>query len=564
MRIIAGIRHRFLCHRSVLCILFMLAVLPVVRPCVAQGASQEMNRVMQERSRVENNLRDLKKQLSEYQLKLSKTTKDEASSIKALNNIRSQILVYERLIRENQSYLNTLDRQIESLGKELDVNRQNYGRVSSDFSKLAVAAYKRGGNRDAETVLSSGSMNEVLVRARYMGFMSKSVRYKVNDLQQTAEQIQSTQANLQESYRQKEAAMKVQQAQLSDFASKKKEKETVLNTIKQDKTTYTSKITEVRRKQRELQSRIESLIMAQQVIIQKEQERARLAALARQRARQARLAETRRQQAKVAAAQRQARIAESQRLATLAEMQRQAKVAEAQRQARLAEIKRLTAERQRQESAATKARLEKRLVQLRRELREQPTDIRMPVVSQREPLAVQAPPSVQDTPETRVPETVRTPVREEPLQEPVVDIEESQIERVSANFDTSVGRLPWPVKGVVVRRFGTSRDKDLNIVTTSNGIDISVPSNTPVRTVSGGKVAQIAYLPTFGNVVIIRHPKSYLTVYANLSRVSVAKGEVIRSGQTLGTSGTMPEGGSVVHFEVWKGKVKQNPERWLR
>lgn len=543
----------------------MLAVLPVVRPCVAQGASQEMNRVMQERSRVENNLRDLKKQLSEYQQKLSKTTKDEASSIKALNNIRSQILVYERLIRENQSYLNTLDRQIESLGKELDVNRQNYGRVSSDFSKLAVAAYKRGGNRDAETVLSSASMNEALVRARYMGFMSKSVRYKVNDLQQTAEQIQSTQANLQESYRQKEAAMKVQQAQLSDFASKKKEKETVLNTIKQDKTTYTSKITEVRRKQRELQSRIESLIMAQQVIIQKEQERARLAALARQRARQARLAEARRQQAKVAAVQRQARIAESQRLARLAEMQRLAKVAEAQRQAKLAEIKRLTAERQRQESAAAKARLEKRLVQLRRELRDQPTDIRMPVVGQREPLAVQAPPSVQETPaETRAPETARIPEREEPLQEPVVNLEETQIERVSANFDTSVGRLPWPVKGVVVRRFGTSKDRDLNIVTTNNGIDISVPSNTPVRTVSGGKVAQVAYLPTFGNVVIIRHPKSYLTVYANLSRVSVAKGEVIRSGQTLGASGTMPEGGSVVHFEIWKGKVKQNPERWLR
>jgi len=117
---------------------------------------------------------------------------------------------------------------------------------------------------------------------------------------------------------------------------------------------------------------------------------------------------------------------------------------------------------------------------------------------------------------------------------------------------------------VVVRHFGTNRDKDLNIITTSNGIDISVPVNSSVKTVSGGKVAQIAYLPTFGNIVIIRHPKSYLTVYANLSRVSVAKGEVIKSGQLLGASGAMPEGGSVVHFEIWKGKIKQNPEKWLR
>jgi murein DD-endopeptidase MepM/ murein hydrolase activator NlpD len=141
---------------------------------------------------------------------------------------------------------------------------------------------------------------------------------------------------------------------------------------------------------------------------------------------------------------------------------------------------------------------------------------------------------------------------------------ESEIDKVSANFDAG-GSLPWPVSnGVVVRRFGSSHDRELNIVTVSNGIDISVPVNTPVKSVSGGKVVQIAFLPTFGNVVIVRHPKSYLTVYANLARVSVAKGEIIRSRQLLGASAAMPEGGSIVHFEVWKGREKQNPQKWLR
>lgn len=548
MRLFSGILHFPSRFRNVFFIALLLALPPVVMPGEAVAASQEMNRIVKERSRVETNLKALKQQLAEYQQKLSKTRKDEASSIKSLNNIRSQILVYERLIGENQAYLNTLDRQISSLNQELDVNRQNYGRVSTDFSRLAVAAYKHGGNRDAEAIFSSKSMNDAVVRTRYMGFMSKSVKYKVNDLQTSAQQIETAQAELQESYRQKEAAMKAQQVQLRDFASKKKEKETVLNNIKQDKSTYTARIAEVRKKQREMQSKIESLIMAQQAVIQKEQERARQAALLRQRA-------------------RQARIAEAQRLAKLAAMQRQAKLVEAQRQAKLAEIKRLTAERQRQESAASKARLEQRLAQLKRETRNLPVEPKVTELRQQEPPS-SSQSATQGPAESRVPETVRTPergvVREEPQPAPVVDLEESQIERVSADFDTSVGRLPWPARGVVVRHFGTSRDKELNIVTTSNGIDISVPTNTPVRTVSGGKVAQIAYLPTFGNVVIIRHPKSYLTVYANLARVSVAKGEVIRAGQTLGASGAMPEGGSVVHFEIWKGKVKQNPERWLR
>ena len=118
------------------------------------------------------------------------------------------------------------------------------------------------------------------------------------------------------------------------------------------------------------------------------------------------------------------------------------------------------------------------------------------------------------------------------------------LERVSADFDNSLGSLPWPVRnGVVSQRFGSVQDKELKIVTTNNGIDISVPVNTQVRAVSGGKVAQIAFLPTFGNIVIIRHPKSYLTVYANLGQLNVVKNDLIKSQQLLGVSGKMLEGG---------------------
>lgn len=147
----------------------------------------------------------------------------------------------------------------------------------------------------------------------------------------------------------------------------------------------------------------------------------------------------------------------------------------------------------------------------------------------------------------------------------VPDYSDKDIERVSADFNKAYGSLPWPVRGgVVSRRFGTTEDRDLKIVSTNNGIDISVPAGTPVRSVSGGKVVQIAYLPTFGNIVIIRHPDSYLTVYANLGALNVSKNDIIKSQQLIGISGKMPEGGSVVHFEIWKGTVKQNPERWLR
>jgi septal ring factor EnvC (AmiA/AmiB activator) len=536
----------------------------------SRAAGGEMTRIVQERNRVESNLKDLKKQLEEYQLKLRKNKKDEVLSIDALKNIRKQILVYERLINENQTYLNSLDREIDFLKNQLEDNRKDYHRVSSDFQRVAVAAYKRGGNRDAEMVFSSGSVNDAMVRTRYMGFMSQSVRSKVTDLQTSAQQMESARAQLQQTYQQKQEALKAQQEQLQSYSSKQKEKEAVLTTIKNDRSDYVARITDVRKKQKEMQSKIESLIMAQQAIIQKEQERARLAELKRQRERQARIAEAKRL------------VAERRRKAAIAARLQQQQLQQKQLEQQQTQQRQQLAERQKQQEQQQQLQLQQKLRQLKQKVQSQPQQ-----QSEPQPL-VQVQPQPNPQPKAKIqpqpvvvtklppaapPQAVVTPEPPRPAPEAevppepqtVIDPVESEIDKVSVDFDAGRSSLPWPVRnGVIVRKFGSTHDKELNIVTTSNGIDISVPVNTPVKAVSGGKVAQIAFLPTFGNVVIIRHPKSYLTVYANLARVSVSKGEVIRSQHLLGTSGAMPEGGSIVHFEVWKGKVKQNPQKWLR
>lgn len=132
------------------------------------------------------------------------------------------------------------------------------------------------------------------------------------------------------------------------------------------------------------------------------------------------------------------------------------------------------------------------------------------------------------------------------------------------SFEEYRGRLPWPVRsGVIVRAFGENTNKALKIVTFNNGVDISVPKDAQVFAVAAGKVTQVSYLPTFGNIVIVRHADSFITVYANLKDVRVAKGEKVEARQPIGTALASENGNAIVHFEVWQGKEKHNPEMWL-
>jgi len=166
-------RFHLFFRRSLLVLLFLLLPFLLCNHFIVIAApriNSEISRIKKERTAIEQNLAVLKQQLNEYQSKLNLTTRKESQSFKALENIRTQILMLEKIISENQHYLEKLDRDIDRQQHELEGNRQIYGRVSEDFRRTAVSVYKYGGTRDIEHVFASGSVNKAIMRIQYMGF----------------------------------------------------------------------------------------------------------------------------------------------------------------------------------------------------------------------------------------------------------------------------------------------------------------------------------------------------------------------------------------------------------
>ncbi len=125
--------------------------------------------------------------------------------------------------------------------------------------------------------------------------------------------------------------------------------------------------------------------------------------------------------------------------------------------------------------------------------------------------------------------------------------------------------LDWPsTSHHIAQGFGEHRNADLGTVTMNLGIDIAAPEGSSVKAAAEGEVDLVATLPSYGTVIVIRHSGGIHTVYADLGDASVQKGTHIRAGQTIGRSGSNEMSGSVIHFEVWKGKAKQNPMGWLK
>lgn len=136
---------------------------------------------------------------------------------------------------------------------------------------------------------------------------------------------------------------------------------------------------------------------------------------------------------------------------------------------------------------------------------------------------------------------------------------------LSANFNANMGKLPWPVEtGFVIRSFGEHRHPTLpNVKTVNNGIDIVTSDGSNARAVFQGEVRAIFNVPGMQNAVMINHGE-FFTVYTHLETVTVKKGDKVSTKQTLGKVYKDPDDGkSIVHFELWKGNAKQDPETWI-
>jgi len=143
-------------------------------------------------------------------------------------------------------------------------------------------------------------------------------------------------------------------------------------------------------------------------------------------------------------------------------------------------------------------------------------------------------------------------------------IRAEQNRATTGNFAKMKGRLPWPVQGRIIGKFGTSRNPGTGVVIENVGIDIQAKSGTAVKSVLDGVVSTITYIRGHGNIIIIDHGGGFSTVYAQIENINVHENEYVQRGSTIATVVKAENNTSAkLHFEVWGNQQKLNPEIWL-
>ena len=136
---------------------------------------------------------------------------------------------------------------------------------------------------------------------------------------------------------------------------------------------------------------------------------------------------------------------------------------------------------------------------------------------------------------------------------------------IADNFKANKGRLPWPLeKGVVVQGFGRQRHPVVKTTTIqSNGVILATEPLAKVRAVFEGEVMSVIVIKGSNPSVLIRHG-NFITLYTNLAKLYVTKGEKVNAKQAIGEIFTNQQTGKTqFQFGIFNNVNALNPKEWV-
>jgi septal ring factor EnvC (AmiA/AmiB activator) len=426
-----------------------------------------------------------------------------------INHKRRVIDTIRQDITTLNANISLLNRQMDTLTQELDDRKQRY------MKSMRYLHRNRSIQNQMMFVFSADNFNKMYRRLRFTREYATFQRAQGEAVKQKQEQVTQKRQQLAQAKDRMNTLLSRGQQEQVQLEGKQNEQEKQVATLKKEQLTLATIIEQQQRQERELNTRIDKMI-AEEVARAKaraEAEARRKAAAEAAKKRQEELARKR-------AAAEAARKENERRIAQAKAAEERAKAA-AREASRKSAQERAAAERRAQEAEQARKRVEKNA-------REENTA--------REREIAQVKKSAEDF-------TV-----------PAAD------RMLTGGFEQNRGRLPMPITGAykIVRTFGSNMVEGLkNVQLESKGIHLKGQSGAQARSVFDGEVSAV-FNQGGKYIVMVRHGK-YISVYCNLTTVSVSTGQRVAARQMLGSLGS----DGIMQFQLRNWTQLLNPMRWL-
>ncbi|GIV61804.1 MAG: peptidase M23 [Rhodothermaceae bacterium] len=213
-----------------------------------------------DRTATEKRLQELQAQLARDEARLAETSEAEEATLKTLQNLDRQIALREELIRNYQVRLEELRHEQDSLQTSLEALEADLAELRKEYRDRATHAYKYGRLHDLALILSAQSINQMLIRIRYLHRFTEQRRRRLAAITEASTAIEEQRKVLEEKVQNTDMLLRAAESEQRKLAAQKEQRRRVVAQLRRQRQQLEAAITERRTLVSQLEARIQALI----------------------------------------------------------------------------------------------------------------------------------------------------------------------------------------------------------------------------------------------------------------------------------------------------------------
>ncbi|WP_103030461.1 murein hydrolase activator EnvC family protein [Salinibacter altiplanensis] len=239
--------------RTGLVVLLGLAVPVGVSATYGQGASSQ-------RETTRQRLTHLEQQIQQEQQRLQKTEKEAESTQEQLASLQREIALREKLVATYQARLDELGQERSRLRDTLSTLQTRLEALRDDYRGQLSHAYKHGRLHDLALLLASQSINQMLIRARYLRRFATDRRQQRSAIQSATDEVRSSREQLARKRTETRDLLAEARTERTNLRALERERRQVIDELQARRSELEQQIDQKQRQAQQLEERIQKLV----------------------------------------------------------------------------------------------------------------------------------------------------------------------------------------------------------------------------------------------------------------------------------------------------------------
>ncbi len=234
-------------------------VLLLLGPVLLTTAARAQQDLRVRRASTQERLDNLKSQIEQSQTQLRKTTKREKATQEQLKNLEREIALREELVATYQQRLSQLERERSALRDTLEQIEGQLLELQREYQARVRHAYKYNRIPDLALILASRSINQMLVRIRYLQRFAQQRQRQRSDVKQAAAQVRDSRERLKRKEAETEQLLAEARTERENLQALKTDREEVVRQLRSRRSELELEIQQKQSQARELQEKVQEI-----------------------------------------------------------------------------------------------------------------------------------------------------------------------------------------------------------------------------------------------------------------------------------------------------------------